>query len=81
MQQSICVSADLVVTAISSIVYAFIHNGLLGDCLLDVPRVVAVRSNASLARDPSGSVVAVAHQDSFVITARISLDACVVATK
>jgi hypothetical protein len=42
-----------------------------------VPRMVTAWSNASLARDPSHSVVAVAHEDHFVVCTRISLDASV----
>jgi hypothetical protein len=49
--------------------------------LVDVPPMVAVWSNASLARDPSDSVVAVAYEDAFVVTARILLDASVGAMK
>ena len=82
LQQSACVSAELVVTAISTIVDSFIRNDLLGDCLVDMPRMVAAWSDASLARDPSDSVVlVVAHEDSFVVTTRISLDVSVVAMK
>jgi hypothetical protein len=55
--------------ASSSIVDSYIHDDCVGTSW----------SNASLARDPSESVVAVAREDSFVVTARISLGASVVA--
>lgn len=57
-------SAELV-AEISSIVDSFIQNDLLCVYLVDVPRMVIVWSNASLARDPSDLVVAVIYEDSW----------------
>jgi hypothetical protein len=65
-----CVSAEVAeMAAISSIVDSFVHDD----------SVVTVWRNASLARDPSESVIAVALEDSVVVTTRISLGASLVA--
>jgi hypothetical protein len=72
----------VVVAAISSIVDVFLQSCLFGNCFVDVPRMGAVWSNASMARTSTDFVVAVApHEDPCFVTARISLDASAVAKK